>query len=144
MIIELLEDTIERLIESSGVSQEIKDALDYRLGFRASFLETVEAADSRTSRDQIKTIWTDLQLLLPGLKSTTKLATPVPASFSVKIQRKLASTVPPRPIVQVSQEAAFDQLERLCRDGAVAVEVLQYYDSHSLMVGLIKLHLDES
>jgi N-alpha-acetyltransferase 35, NatC auxiliary subunit len=79
-------------------------------------------------------MWADLQILLPGLKSTTKLGKPVPASFSVKLQRKLASTVPPRPIVQVGQEAAFDQLERLCRDGAVAVEVLKYYDSHSLMV----------
>ncbi|TVY38701.1 N-alpha-acetyltransferase, NatC auxiliary subunit [Lachnellula subtilissima] len=133
LIIELLEETIERLADSNEISQEAKDALDFRLGFRASFLEIVEAADSRTSLEQVKTMWTDFQLLLPGLKSTTKLGKPVPTSFSAKIQRKLASTVPPRPIVQVSQEAAFDQLERLCQDGAVAVEVLKYYDSHSLM-----------
>jgi hypothetical protein len=116
------------------MSKEVKDALDSRLGFRASFLGTVEAADLRTVPEQIKTLWDDLLKLVPSLKSTTKLGKPVPASFSVKIQRKLASTVPPRPIVQISQEAAFDHFERLCRGGSVAVEVLKYYDSHSLMV----------
>ncbi len=78
--------------------------------------------------------WTTLGDFLPYLKSSSKLAKAVPSSFSVKIQRKLASTVPPRPIVQVGQEAAFDHLDRLCKDAAVAVEVLNYYDSHSLMV----------
>ena len=36
--------------------------------------------------------------------------------------------------MEVSQEAAFEHLERLCLDASVAVEVLKYYDSHSLMV----------
>ena len=90
----------------------------------------------RTVPEQVKTLWDDLLKLVPSLKSTTKLGKPVPASFSVKIQRKLASTVPPRPIVEISQEAAFDHFERLCRDGSVAVEVLTYFDSHSLLVSV--------
>ena len=36
--------------------------------------------------------------------------------------------------MQISDETAFDHLERLCRDGSVVVEVLDYHDSHSLMV----------
>lgn len=71
---------------------------------------------------------------IPDLKSSLPFGKSFPSSFSVKIQRKLASTVPPRPIVEVSQEAAFEHLERLCLDASVAVEVLKYYDSHSLMV----------
>lgn len=116
------------------MTEDAKKALDCRLQFRAQFLNTVELADSRTAADNIKQHWATLGKFLPYLKSSSKLGKPVPSSFSVKIQRKLASTVPPRPIVQVGQEVSFDHLERLCRDAAVAVEVLNYYDSHSLMV----------
>lgn len=112
---------------------DVKKALWCRLRFRAQFLKIVEMADSRTSADT-KGLWTGLLATLPDLKSSAQLGNAVPSSFSVKIQRKLASTVPPRPIVLVSQEAAFDHLERLCRDASVVVEVLKYYDSHSLMV----------
>lgn len=79
-------------------------------------------------------MWTELQSSLPQIISSTNLGKPVPDSFSVKVQRKLASTVPPRPIVIVSQERAFAHLERLCRDAAAAVDVFEYYDSHSLFV----------
>ena len=93
----------------------------------------MEAADSRTS-PELKTLWLELLAFVPDLKSSAQLGKAVPSSFSIKVQRKLASTVPPRPIVQVAQETAFDHFERLCRDASVAVEVLRYYDSHSLMV----------
>lgn len=114
---------------------EFKRALISRLSFRAQFLRTVEMADSRTSKE-LKGLWTDLAAFPPDLRSSVALGKPVPKSFSVKLQRKLASTVPPRPIVEVSQEDAHDHLERLCRDGSTVVEVLRYYDSHSLMVSL--------
>jgi hypothetical protein len=133
LIQHLLSDTIELLSKSQEISPEIQKALVCRLHFRAMFLGTVENADSRTSMD-IKVLWADLLDLIPNIKSSIKLGKPVPASFSVKLQRKLASTVPPRPIVQVSQEAAFDHLERLCRDGSAVAEVLKYYESHSLIV----------
>ena len=133
LILELLEQTTELLSKASAIPPEIKKALECRLRFRAAFLKTVETADSRTSTD-IKTLWADLLAVVPNIKLSAWLGKPVPASFSVKLQRKLASTVPPRPIVQVSQEDAFDHLERLCRDGSAVVEVLKYYDSHSLMV----------
>ncbi|KAE8441549.1 hypothetical protein EG329_004857 [Mollisiaceae sp. DMI_Dod_QoI] len=135
-IFQFLEDTTKLLADSKSVLPDVKRALDCRLRFRAQFLETVALADSRTS-DGIMKHWTTLGDFLPYLKSSSKLAKAVPSSFSVKIQRKLASTVPPRPIVQVGQEAAFDHLDRLCKDAAVAVEVLNYYDSHSLMTFVI-------
>jgi hypothetical protein len=116
------------------MTEELKSALKCRLEFRETFLRTVEEADSRTSMENIKKHWHELGSLLPDLRSSANLAQPVSASFSAKLQRKLASTVPPRPIVDLKWEAAFDHLERLCRDGSVAAEVLRYYDSHSLMV----------
>lgn len=114
--------------------EELKLALKCRLEFREAFLRTVEEADSRSSMENIKKHWNELGSLLPALKSSEHLGKGVLASFSEKLQRKLASTVPPRPIVDLEWEAAFDHLERLCQDGSVAAEVLEYYDSHSLMV----------
>lgn len=118
----------------------MKNALVSRLKFRTAFLETVELADSTTSTD-LKSLWTTLAESCPFLRSSSKLGKPVPSSFSVKIQRKLASTVPPRPIVEVAQAAAYDHLERLCRDGVAVVEVLNYYDTHSLLVTLPPFYL---
>lgn len=91
-------------------------------------------ADSRTSSEDLKAQWSELLGCLQFLKFTTNIGKATPSAFSVKLQRKLASTVPPRPIVQISEEAAFDHLERLCRDGLAVVDVLNYHDTHSLMV----------
>jgi hypothetical protein len=63
-----------------------------------------------------------------------ELSKPIPESFSTKLQRKLGSTVPPRPVVDVAFDAAYKHLEQLCRDGQILTEVLDYHDSHSLMV----------
>lgn len=133
LILELLEDTIELLSGSDEIPLEVKDALCSRLQFRAKFLGVVEVAASRTA-EGIKAKWTELLSSLPQVTSSAKLGKPVPESFSVKVQRKLASTVPPRPIVNVSQDHAFEHLERLCRDAAAAVDVFEYRDSHSLFV----------
>ncbi|PBP23912.1 Mak10 subunit [Diplocarpon rosae] len=130
-IVDLLETAI-KILDSEEIEPLMKQSLVCRLKFRLQFLATVEGADSRTFGDP-KKLWLDLASFIPDLKSSSPYGKPVPSSFSVKIQRKLASTVPPRPIVQVTQEAAFDHLERLCLDASIAVDVLRYYDSHSLV-----------
>ena len=132
-ILQLLDETADLLSGSEEITKEIKDALYSRLQFRAKFLRIVDVAVSRTALG-IKEMWTELQSSLPQIIYSAKLGKPVPDSFSVKVQRKLASTVPPRPIVEVSQDRAFEHLERLCRDAAVAVDVLEYHGSHSLFV----------
>ncbi|KAH8786656.1 amino-acid N-acetyltransferase-like protein subunit Mak10 [Hyaloscypha finlandica] len=135
-ILKLLDETAGLLSSAQEMGSNLRIALGCRLRFRAQFLKVVEMADARTPTT-IKDLWTDLLAALPDIKSSTHLGKAVPASFSTKIQRKLASTVPPRPIVQVSQDAAFEHLERLCRDASVVVEVLKYYESHSLMTFVI-------
>jgi hypothetical protein len=133
-ILELLQDTMKELSSCKDIPESLKLALKARLEYRETFLRTVEAAESRTSMENIKKLWLELGTLLPALKYSANLAQPASASFSAKLQRKLASTVPPRPIVDLKWETACDHLERLCRDGSVAAEVLKYHDSHSLMV----------
>ena len=59
----------------------------------------------------------------------------VEASFSIKIQRRLASTVPPRPIVNISFDEAIEQLTGLCQNGKDAYRILDYHGGDNLMVG---------
>lgn len=132
-ILQLLEKTSELISESNNALPEQKVALRMRLEFRAKFLRAVEAADSRTCPD-LKSFWNELLEFVPDLNASSKLGKQFPQSFSIKVQRKLASTVPPRPVVQVSQEAALEHFERLCRDASIVVDVLEYHDSHSLLV----------
>ncbi|KAL2066239.1 hypothetical protein VTL71DRAFT_2310 [Oculimacula yallundae] len=132
IVVGFLEETIAMLERIDDMEPMVQKALELRLNFRLQFLQTVECADSRTS-DDTKKNWSDLLAFIPDLKSSLPTGKAFPSSFSVKIQRKLASTVPPRPIVQVSHESAFEHLEKLCLDASVAVEVLKYHDSHSLV-----------
>ncbi|KAH8593661.1 amino-acid N-acetyltransferase-like protein subunit Mak10 [Bisporella sp. PMI_857] len=136
LVIDFLKRTTNRLSTDNTLVPNLKEALICRLDFRTKFLSAVEIANSRTFPTQ-KGLWLDLLTYVPKLKSSIKLGKPVPSSFSVKIQRKLASTVPPRPIVEVSDAAAFNHLENLCRDASAVVDVLRYHDSQSLMTFVI-------
>ncbi|RDW71406.1 putative MAK10 [Coleophoma cylindrospora] len=130
-IVDLLETTAN-LLSGSDIDPDLKYALRSRLELRAVFLKTVEVADSR-SATETKGLWEELLSFVPMLKKTHNLGKAVPQSFSVKLQRKLASTIPPRPIVHVSLDAAHAHFEKLCRDGADCLQVFDYRDSHSLM-----------
>ncbi|KAA8573598.1 hypothetical protein EYC84_005181 [Monilinia fructicola] len=106
-VLSFLEESRNLVLQTQDLPDDMKEALTARLIFRHKFFE-----DSRSSRFKI-------------FRCENVLA--------VKLQRKLASTVPPRPIVELSQQSAYEHLERMCKDGEVAVDILDYADSHSLM-----------
>lgn len=132
-VISCLKDTQHALSMSDMASPELKNALFMRLKFRIAFLTAVSLADQRDLKLS-KEAWEDLIALLPGVSTSHELSRPATDAFSVKLQRKLASTVPPRPVVIIAFEAACKHLERLCHDGQALTEILNYHDSHSLMV----------
>ena len=115
-------------------SPELINALCMRLKFRIAFLTAVSLADQR-DMTLSKDAWNEVITLLSGVSASHELSKPVPDAFSVKLQRKLASTVPPRPVVTIAFETAYKHLERLCHDGRALTDILNYHDSHSLMVG---------
>ena len=78
--------------------------------------------------------WEGCINLLSNLRDTHSFGKAVPESFSVKVQRRLASTVPPRPVVDVEFEDAFDLLQRLCRDSRDAYYILDYFGGTQLQV----------
>lgn len=116
------------------IDPRLRKALAARLGFRSAFLSTVGTVEDRSIPFELKKTWTASLQSLPGIKSELQLARQVPEAFSAKLQRKHASSVPPRPVVTVAFEDAYQHLERLCNDGLIVTEVLNFHDSHSLMV----------
>lgn len=54
---------------------------------------------------------------------------PVPAAFSMKIQRKLYATAPPRPMVELDFDTAMDVLINICHDCQEATRIHNYNNS---------------
>ncbi|KAJ5543567.1 NatC N(alpha)-terminal acetyltransferase Mak10 subunit [Penicillium sp. DV-2018c] len=121
----LLDQAISWITEESGFDQKLKDAIICRLLFRRGFLSAlahdVDVIDTRSTKD-----FTTCLSQLEPLSETVPLGKPVPGAFSLKIQRKLASTVPPRPMVNISSDDALAHLKRLCQDAIDMQQMLDY------------------
>lgn len=137
------ESAIEKLINQAKnlviantetVTEEVAEALLSRLELRLAFLTAIQLSEERTNSESLKAPWLKMQELLETINKTHSLGTPVPEAFSSKIQRKLASTMPPRPIVHLSFEDTYGHMKRLFGDGKEVTDVLNYSDSQSLLV----------
>ncbi|EFX05788.1 amino-acid n-acetyltransferase subunit [Grosmannia clavigera kw1407] len=114
-------------------AQDVALALDARLEFRDAFLHAIELAELRIQPDALQVPWKSMLAAMEGVKKTHKLGKNLPGAFSVKLQRRLASTMPPRPIVQPSFDEACERWLRFCKDGASVIDVLRYADPQSLL-----------
>jgi hypothetical protein len=121
-------------LRGSSVSIELIEALDSRLELRQIFLDVAETPQHRNDPEKARKPWTSGLPVLAKLGKTHALAQPVDDAFSVKLQRKLASTMPPRPIVQLSFDDALGHFTRLFRDGEQMIDVLKFHDTQSLQV----------
>lgn len=119
-ILQLLEEATKWLAKVDVAQpQEMKTALTHRLSLRKAFLESLAHA----LRPTVSAEWAKCNELLESVRSTARLGSWVPAAFSAKLQRKLASTVPPRPMVTLDLPSALAFFQRLCQDS---------YDVHAL------------
>lgn len=116
---------------------ELAQALDFRLELRYAFLRAIELSELRSNPESLKTPWIQMKAILDPIYKSQSLGIPVPESFSAKLQRRLASTMPPRPIVHLSFEDAISNFKRLSADGTEVTDVLKYSDSQSLLVRMI-------
>ena len=71
-------------------------------------------------------LWRSIPPLLKPLEETHMLGRPVHQSFSPKIQRRLASTVPPKPMVEKTFNKAVCILDQICRDCQEALKIIQF------------------
>lgn len=127
----LLDQAIDHIRQQDDLKTTgLQDALMSRLIFRKSFLFSLEQA----SDCNVSNTWKHCLRELLVLRKTRPLGLPVNSAFSAKIQRRLASTVPPRPIVEISFEQAYDQLQRTCQFIGEANRLKEYHGGSNLMV----------
>ena len=95
------------------IDDALRSAIIARLQFRKAFLC---ALDPECPLDLLSNFWPPVVPKIDEMHDTHQLGKPVPGSFSTKIQRRLASTVPPRPIVDVDFKEALQNLKQMCAD----------------------------
>ena len=111
--IKLLDQAIEYLQSETTLDRDVQAAFLTRLQMRKSLILTF--LPNRSILYAPKD-WSRLTQQVTDLLSTHPLATPIPEAFSAKLQRRLASTQPPRPIIDVRFEEACQQLKALYVD----------------------------
>lgn len=116
------------------LSPEMIEGLHARLQLRHIFLEAAESPENKRDVAKAQAPWIEAEDVLPIIQRTHALAKGVDEAFSAKLQRKLASTMPPRPIVKLEFKDAFAHLSRMFEDGREVVNVLKYTDSQCLLV----------
>ncbi|KAF2454411.1 Mak10 subunit, NatC N-terminal acetyltransferase-domain-containing protein [Lineolata rhizophorae] len=125
-VVALLEEAEGWLEGEGGVSaielRDVRLGLLSRIRLRKQFL--IALCPGLSSEAQVN--FNVIPEMLVGLEETHRFAEPVPTSFSQKIQRHLASTVPPRPIINLPFAEAVKKLSLLSKDAAEACRIQQY------------------
>jgi hypothetical protein len=98
---------------SPDVNDALRSAITARLEFRRDFLR---ALDLDYPLEHMSSSWPPVSQGMAAIKATHQLGEAVPGAFSSKMQRRLASTVPPRPIVELDFKDAFEKLQHICAD----------------------------
>ncbi|KAL9005096.1 MAG: hypothetical protein Q9188_002116 [Gyalolechia gomerana] len=128
---ELLAEAI-RFTEQYSMDRNIKQAIMTRLTFRQRLLHAV-ASDLNPDKDAQIQCWKHCLELVDELFESHRVEMTVHGAFSIKIQRTLASSVPPRPMVEISFIDAHVCLRGICRDASEVYRVLGCQGSSSIL-----------
>lgn len=139
--IEILTDAKSAVRNNFTIPEQFRDAVVCRLDLRGALLTAV-AFDLDVLEQVTNPHWLTCLNLLPYVAQSNKVGVPVDDSFTAKVQRRLASTVPPRPIVKISFQIAYEGLKRLCEDGKNAGQILECRSGSEITVSVL-LHLLE-
>ncbi|KAE8383437.1 Mak10 subunit, NatC N-terminal acetyltransferase-domain-containing protein [Aspergillus bertholletiae] len=121
--------------QGDSIGGKLKEAISCRLAFRRDFLLSLDQ-DLDVIQSRSASHFSSCLSRLDPIMDSASLGRSVPEAFSWKIQRKLASTVPPRPMVKISVEDALAHLKRLCQDAIDLLDVLDYSGPHNLKVAV--------
>ena len=129
--VQLLLDEALSWTESAAMDHALKTALECRLIFRQELLNAFEAdQDHLLSRPHLHLSCVPM---LAEIKRTTIFGQKVAEAFSLKVQRTLASSVPPRPMVTIQFPEAIQHLERLCYDATDVYQLCDVEGSENLL-----------
>ncbi|KAL8918943.1 MAG: hypothetical protein Q9208_007053 [Pyrenodesmia sp. 3 TL-2023] len=129
---ELLDEALNFAEQQSAMDGVLRKAICTRLMLRKRLLSALEFDLGPHQHAQTRH-WRHCSELLPELRQSHRLSRPVENAFSIKIQRTLASSVPPRPMVQNTFEETHTFLSNLCRDAADVYRVLNYYGCSNIL-----------
>lgn len=133
--VKMIDQAISWIDQQEGaIDEKLRDAIKCRLSLRRGLLHAL-GGDVKIQTKSTEHFTACLPQVT-SLSDFSSLGKPIPEAFSEKIQRKLASTVPPRPIVRISFEDALAHLKRLCQDAIDLREVLDYRGPHNFRVAL--------
>lgn len=131
----LLEEAISWLRNSAqGIEKILVEALSSRLIFRREFLSTLDLDTSVIETRATENAQACLSQI-DTIESSMQIGKPVEESFSAKIQRRLATTVPPRPIVKINAADSISFLRRFFKDVVDVQEILDSQGPCDLQVG---------
>ncbi|KAG0634665.1 Mak10 subunit, NatC N-terminal acetyltransferase-domain-containing protein [Tuber brumale] len=132
-IVALLESALSWLEGTRDLySEGIRDAFKYRLLLRKS-LVLVFSSESKEWSAETTEIWDTSLEHVKGVEETYKEGRAVPAAFSISVQRKLASQVPPRAMVNYPFRDAISDLKRFCVEGKDILKILNFEGSTNLV-----------
>jgi N-alpha-acetyltransferase 35, NatC auxiliary subunit len=107
--------------QASSVRLELSwKAIAIRLKARSLMVIALAGPPSGVSSDSWQITWLSVSQEIPNVKLSHDLGHQVLGAFSSKIQRRLASTSPLRPVVETSFEEACSMWERLATDCILA------------------------
>jgi hypothetical protein len=118
-------------MESAHVDGAVKTALEYRLTFRQELLNSLQADQEYPQSSPHSHL--SCVPLLAEIKRTAVLGKKVEDAFSLKVQRTLASSVPPRPMVTIQFPEAIMHLERLCYDATDVYQLCEVDGNENLL-----------
>jgi N-alpha-acetyltransferase 35, NatC auxiliary subunit len=118
-------------LETATYEDDVKEAIMQRLMCRQQINQLLHGnslfhqADQSQTHSQIE--------LLNALGNSVRCGIAVPGSFSLKIQRTLASSLPPRPMVKVEYKQALAYFENFFIDSSKVFEVFDADGSADLL-----------
>ena len=139
-IINLLENVNTWLIDHASaeeVSPSFKVAISERLKLRINMLCAMGfGLSGPTSEHRLR--WNLVLESLNAVSATHDQGVLVEAAFSERLQRQLASTTPPRPIINLSFGEAREYFAHLCRNGQEVYGILDCTRPSTALVRLSK------
>ncbi|KAF8245835.1 Mak10-domain-containing protein [Wilcoxina mikolae CBS 423.85] len=129
----LIDSGLEWLSENkASFSAEIHTALRNRLLLRKALLIDF-SKEGESYHNGAKPGWTESLGLIAEVEKDHVLGKDVPNAWSLSVQRKLASSVPPRPLVELPFVEATTTLKQLCTETRDIFKILDYAGATNTM-----------
>lgn len=129
----MIDSGLEWLSEKASFSSEIYSALRNRLLLRKALLNDF-SKEGESYHLGATPGWTESLGLIVDMEKGHDLGKDVPDAWSISVQRKLASSVPPRPLVELPFVEATTTLKQLCTETRDICKILDYAGATNTMV----------